>query len=82
MSGPPDSRICKRCPLGPDALMHPECNRCVADIQAVTDRRTLADSLRHKLVYDGVEYADAILYLVLPNMLPRFDPATAKETLH
>lgn len=78
----PDRRICTKCPIGPEPMAHAVCNRCVADIQAVEDRKTLADSLRHRLTYDGVNYADAILYIVLPNLLPSYDPALVKETIH
>lgn len=73
-----DQRICDACPLGPTPLTHPECNRCVADVQAITDRLDLANQVRAHLHYDGVDYADGILYLVLPNLLPSFDPAVVK----
>lgn len=75
MTVPLDPLICVNCPVGPVPMIRAVCNRCVADTQAIADRKVLADSLRHRLIYDGVNYADAILYMVLPNMLPSFDPA-------
>ena len=70
-----DVRICEKCPLGPEPLTDPVCRRCVADDDAIQMRRALVDEWRSKLTYEGVEYADCMLYDILPNLLPHGDPA-------
>ena len=70
-----DPRICAMCPLGPEPATTRFCARCMADAAAIKARTLLADELRPRLTYDGVWYADAIKYDVLPNLLPKEDPA-------
>lgn len=70
-----DMRICQLCPLGPEPFNHLVCKRCVADVDAVTMRRHLLDKQRAKFTYDEVDYSAALLYDLLPNLLPNGDPA-------
>jgi hypothetical protein len=72
-----DPRICIRCPLGPEPLTSRFCKRCVADVDAVVLRTNLLDKHRDRFTYEGVCFADALLYDLLPNLLPKGDPACA-----
>lgn len=72
-----DLRICDRCPLGPEPLAHNACKRCVADLDAVMMRQNLLRNHRAKFTYEGVDFSDALLYDLLPNLLPKGDPACA-----
>lgn len=72
-----DQRICDRCPLGPEPLAHKECKRCVADLDAVMLRQNLLRNHAERFTYEGVCFADALLYDLLPNLLPKGDPACA-----
>lgn len=72
-----DQRICDRCPLGPEPLLHKACKRCVADLDAVAVRRNLLRNHKARFTYEGVDFSDALLYDLLPNLLPNGDPACA-----
>ena len=70
-----DERICRVCPLGPQPATTRFCNRCAADILAVEARKALAAELRHRYIYDGLDYSRALEYDLLPSLLPPGDPA-------
>lgn len=72
-----DVRICAKCPLGPEPLTKPACKRCVADLDAVILRQNLLSKHRARFTYEGVDFSDALLYDLLPNLLPKGDPACA-----
>ena len=72
-----DPRICLRCPLGPEPFEHVACKRCVADLDAVTLRMNLLEKHRARFTYEGVDFSAALLYDLLPNLLPKGDPACA-----
>jgi hypothetical protein len=70
-----DSRICAKCPLGPQPFEHKACKRCVADLDAVIVRQNLLRNHKARFTYEGVDFSDALLYDLLPNLLPKGDPA-------
>jgi hypothetical protein len=49
----------------------------VADLDAVMMRQNLLRNHRAKFTYEGVDFSDALLYDLLPNLLPKGDPACA-----
>lgn len=72
-----DQRVCDKCPLGPEPFQHRECKRCVADLDAVTLRMNILEKHRSRFTYEGVCFADALLYDLLPCLLVKGDPACA-----
>jgi len=66
--------ICEQCPSGPVPLQLKVCQRCVVDCEAVEKRQTMVDEHREKFNYGGVDFADALLYQLLPRLLPKGDP--------
>lgn len=49
----------------------------MADLDAVVMRQNLLRNHTERFTYEGVCFADALLYDLLPNLLPKGDPACA-----
>jgi len=64
--------ICEQCPSGPSPLRLKVCQRCIVDCVAGEERKNIVKAQR--FTYRGVDFTDALLYPLLPQLLPEGDP--------
>lgn len=64
--------ICEQCPSGPTPLRLKVCQRCIVDCVAGEERKSIVAN--QKFVYRGVDFTEALIYPLLPQLLPEGDP--------
>ncbi len=64
--------ICEQCPSGPTPLRLKVCQRCIVDCVAGEERKSIVANQR--FTYRGVDFTEALIYPLLPQLLPEGDP--------